>query len=253
LTSKSNAWCFIKKYYAVDGKGGKDKEDGRAAFLKLLKQAGQDSRKDARKEKAYSYIQNASWNGSSKSFIWEKFVTRFVMAFEELDRQKEAVPPSKQVTDFLNAITYVRLDAAKIMVRSNTAKYREDFEAVQQFFSSILLNDKYSKAVIEAKKRGIASLHGGRFPGRGRGRGGGRGGRGGKGRGGGGGGSGSGKSDRSSNPGYNGALTGTYNAYDDSTWWNIMTKNQAQEVGRLRAAAKAKKRKASALITDKDK
>jgi hypothetical protein len=85
LTSKSNAWCFIKKYEAVDGKGGKDKEDGRAAFLKLLKQAGQDSRKDARKEKACSDIQNATWNGSSRSFPWEKFVTCFVMAFEELD------------------------------------------------------------------------------------------------------------------------------------------------------------------------
>jgi hypothetical protein len=127
LTSKSNAWCFIKKYDVVDEKGSKDKEDGRAAFIKLLKQAGQDSRKDARKEKAYSDIQSASWNGSSRSFPWEKFVTCFVMAFEELDRQKEAVPPSKQVTDFLNSITDVRLDAARIMVRSNTAKYREDY------------------------------------------------------------------------------------------------------------------------------
>jgi hypothetical protein len=254
LTSKSNTWCFIKRYDAVDGKGGKDKEDGRAAFLKLLKQAGQDSRKDARKEKAYSDIQNATWNGSSRSFPWEKFVTRFVMAFEELDRQKEAVPPSKQVTDFLNSITDVRLDAAKIMVRSNTAKYREDFEAVQQFFSSILLNDKSSKAVIEAKKRGLASLNAGYFPGRGGGgRNGGRGskGQGGKGRGGGG--TGGGKSDGPTNPGYNGALTGTYNAYDDDTWWNIMIEDQAQEVGRLRAAAKARKRKASALATDESK
>jgi hypothetical protein len=63
LTSKSNAWCFIKKYDAVDGKGSKDKEDGRAAFLKLLKQADQDSRKDARKEKAHSDVQNTTWNG----------------------------------------------------------------------------------------------------------------------------------------------------------------------------------------------
>jgi hypothetical protein len=140
------------------------------------------------------------------------------------------------------------------VVHSNTAKYREDFEAVQQFFSSVLLNDKSSKAVIEAKKRGLASLNAGRFPGRGGGgRGGGRGGKGRGGKGQGGGGTGGGKSDRSTNPGYTGALTGTYNAYDDDTWWNIMTEDQAQEVGRLRAAAKARKRKASALATDESK
>ena len=46
-------------------------------------------------------------------------------------------------------------------------------------------------------------------------------------------------------------MTGTYNAYDDHTWWNVLTENQAQEVGKLRASAKAaRKRKAGSLVTD---
>jgi hypothetical protein len=124
-------WAFIRKY-------NKD-QDGRGAYFALKAQAEGQSAITTRLNKAYAMIQNASYNGRSKNFTFDKYIEIHQKAHNELLALGETISETKKVRDFLQNISDPKLATAKTVVAGDPAKL-ENFELCQQYLKTCLHN-----------------------------------------------------------------------------------------------------------------
>jgi hypothetical protein len=124
-------WAFIRKF-------NKD-QDGRGAYFALKAQAEGQSAITTRLNKAYAMIQNASYNGRSKNFTFDKYIEIHQKAHNELLALGESISETKKVRDFLQHISDPKLATAKTVVAGDPAKL-ENFELCQQYLKTCLHN-----------------------------------------------------------------------------------------------------------------
>jgi hypothetical protein len=173
-------WAFIRKF-------NKD-QDGRGAYFALKAQAEGQSAITTRLNKAYAMIQNASYNGRSKNFTFDKYIEIHQKAHNELLALGESISETKKVRDFLQNISDPKLATAKTVVAGDPAKL-ENFELCQQYLKTCLHNSgadaqqsnvsigsvntiQEQNRLIAQLKRENAALKGGKNAGKGGGSGG---------------------------------------------------------------------------------
>jgi hypothetical protein len=125
-------WAFIRKF-------NKD-QDGRSAYFALKAQAEGQSAITTRLNKAYAMIQNATYNGRSKNFTFDKYIEIHQKAHNELLALGESISETKKVRDFLQNISDPKLSTAKTVVAGDPAKL-ENFELCQQYLKTCLCNN----------------------------------------------------------------------------------------------------------------
>lgn len=124
-------WAFIRKF--------NNNQDGRGAYFALKAQAEGQSAITTRLNKAYAMIQNASYNGRSKNFSFDKYIEIHQKAHNELLALGESISETKKVRDFLQNISDPKLATAKTVVAGDPAKL-ENFELCQQYLKTCLHN-----------------------------------------------------------------------------------------------------------------
>lgn len=228
-------WSVIERT-ASKGQGSslvksqRDKKifSGRAIYLILKANSNIEGRIDNQLSIAAAFLKNVTWNGTTKNNHFGTYVQKFKKNLAILDRHGEPWLKRHTITTFLNNMNDPTLVTPITMVRSEMDKYKHSFEKVHTFLEKSLLSDRTQQSIIQAHKRKIAALSGGRGGG-GRGRGYyGRGGRDqGRGRG------GHGRTDRSKNPGLPGKID-PHKTYSPDELHNKMTQAQAEKLFKKR-------------------
>jgi hypothetical protein len=145
LVLKAPGWSFIK---AFDGT-----KNGRNAILTLCHQSEGTSAVQSHKASAYAKIASAHYRGQKKAFTFDNYVEIHQAAHNTLAELNEAIPETKQVTDFLAGITDTHLTNAKDLILGDIQKL-QDFEACHQYLKSLV----YNKTTQEKHEHQIAGL-----------------------------------------------------------------------------------------------
>jgi hypothetical protein len=144
-------WPFIQRFNRT--------QNGRAAFLALKTQAEGQSAVTTRKAKAYAAIATAVYTGKGRYTI-DQYTSHLTKAFNELEVLGEPVAETKKVADFLKGITDPRLSTGKDIVDGDPAK-REQYELCQQFFKTLVENNKARSAVGFNQPRQVSGVSSG--------------------------------------------------------------------------------------------
>jgi len=142
-------WSFIQRH-------DKDR-NGRKAYLQLKQQCEGAASEIVRKKKAYGMIALAEYKGHQKNYPFSSYVTQHQKAHNELLDCGEPIPESKKVTDFLNGITDPTMHAAIVFINGDMTKLN-DFDACQQYLSSLVANTATQKA-SSRNRRSVASTN----------------------------------------------------------------------------------------------
>ena len=146
LTLEGNVWTHIVNFDTA--------KDGRGAFHALKAQAEGPAALEQRKQLAYNTTGNLKFNGYSRRFTFDDYITKFQGAYNELLYLKEPIPESKKVADFLAGITDPTLQTSKDIV-AGTPNLNGTFEACQQYLRSIHI----TRQVANQRPRVVAATN----------------------------------------------------------------------------------------------
>ena len=120
------------------------KQDGRSAFKKLDNHFLNGSAKESIVSEAEGVLERINFSGERKNFSFEKFITKFIAAYNDLeDYGGQTILDSSKVTKLLNKITDPKLEATKTVILSNDV-YKTNFENAKNLFLAQMATNKRS-------------------------------------------------------------------------------------------------------------
>jgi hypothetical protein len=145
-------WAFIRKFDKA--------KDGRKAVLALKAQAEGLSSTLTHKTKAYASIASAVYRGPGRGSTFTDYVSVHQDAHNKLFDCKVVVEDSKKVDDFLNGIQDPGLVVGKTVVLSDPLVKLGDFEACQQYLSTLVMNMS-NRAKLSGERNASSATWGG--------------------------------------------------------------------------------------------
>lgn len=147
LTVDGVGWTYLKRFNR--------KQDGRAAYFALKTQCEGQSAVLTRKNKAYNQIAKARYVGERQSFNFARYVEIHQNAYNEIvdADPDEVIPESKRVADLLAGMGNANMQSGIDIVLGNPLMMN-DFEATQQYLSTLIENRKQHQAGASTKETG---------------------------------------------------------------------------------------------------
>jgi hypothetical protein len=134
------------------------KQDGRAAYVALAKQAEGTAGKTARMNTAYNSLKTIKYTGQSKNFTYDDYITKFMEVFTELELLGEKQSEAHKVHLLLQGFQHPD-HGALISGATANSDLMNSFENMQQHLKSSLitlgtLDSKSDSRQIAASKKG---------------------------------------------------------------------------------------------------
>ena len=148
--NSAEAWPHVQKF--------EKKRDGRGAYKSLKSFFNGQAMMQIEARKAYTEIQNASYNGTSRNWTILQFTTKLINAYETLENLGEAYSETRKVNDLTDKIDVDRannatLTAAVAFIKSSP-QHLADFTLSVNYLHSVVMADHST----EQKKRTISQF-----------------------------------------------------------------------------------------------
>ena len=142
------AWTFIRRF--------EKNKDGRGAFKALKTQYEGSSSILMRKNATYSSLSTCIFEGSTRHYSFQNYVTLHQKAHKKLEELGEPVSKTKKVAEFLKYITDPTLLEMGMQIVMGDPVKLDNFELCQQYLSTLQTNTEQQRR----NKRNISGVSG---------------------------------------------------------------------------------------------
>ena len=163
-TDNSRVWSELKT--AVEGTVGwqfikvfEKKEDGRAAYFKLMDQGMSTNSRQALILKALDVVANTTWSGPKQNFCFDDYVGKYVTAYNDLELLEYPQGDIQKVHMFLKNIQDPRAQSSKVTIFGQPKIYSENFVEVCAFMTNSLTKQSLHRLERGASGARVSSAY----------------------------------------------------------------------------------------------
>ena len=138
-------------------------QNGRKAWLALIKQAEGPAAKTSRRHKAYKIMQDTTFSGARRNWTFQQYIERHTYAHNELADEGEVVDEPRKVSHFLNGI---RDSMLRTQIRTGVigTKRLNDFNKCQQYLAAVEADGRHFSSSSDDKRNVSEVNRGSRGP-----------------------------------------------------------------------------------------